>query len=114
LIGESADDSVGHSVSGVGDINNDGYDDIVIGAENEDSNASNAGAAYIVLGPVSGNVDLIDADQKLLGENSSDYAGNYVSGVGDVNADGYDDIVIGAYGDSDFTGAAYLILGDGF
>jgi hypothetical protein len=114
LVGENADDSVGNSVSGIGDINNDGYDDIIVGAENESTNGSNAGAAYVVLGPISGSVGLADADQKLLGEDGVDHAGNSVAGAGDTNADGYNDILIGAYGESDFTGAAYLILGEGF
>jgi len=114
LLGESVNDWAGDSVSGAGDVNGDGLDDVLVGAYREASGGSEAGAAYLVLGPISGTVDLSGADAKLVGEAAGDGAGVSVSGAGDVNGDGLDDVLVGAYyeasGGSD-AGAAYLVLG---
>ena len=73
-----------------------------------------------MLGPITGNVALSDAELKLTGEDTSDYAGTAVAGAGDVDGDGYDDILVGAYGDDDGdpsggnSGAAYLLFGAGY
>jgi hypothetical protein len=100
------------SVSGAGDVDGDGNDDIIIGASDESTGGSSAGAAYLLLGPVSGSIDLSAADATLIGENSGDEAGHSVSGAGDVDGDGNDDIIIGAYGEDSGgseAGAAYLL-----
>ena len=58
--------------------------------------------------------DLSVADTRFLGEMVDDNAGEAVAGAGDVNADGFDDLIIGAYGQDagmNLSGAAYLILG---
>lgn len=109
--GEAAVDFAGTAISGAGDVNADGYDDVLIGASANDDGNSAAGAAYLILGssaPV--GFGLASADAQYTGEDADDYAGVSVSGVGDVNADGYDDVLIGAYG-SGSTGGAYLLLG---
>jgi hypothetical protein len=112
--GEAANDRAGTSLSS-GDINNDGYDDILIGADQESSVAANAGAAYLFYGPVSaGDISLADANVKFTGEATGDRAGNSLHGQGDINNDGYDDILIGAYTASpagSASGAAYLFYG---
>ncbi len=111
---------VGAAVAGAGDIDGTGYDDVLLGASCESSGGSDAGAAYLVLGPITGNVALSDAELKLTGEDTSDYAGTAVAGAGDVDGDGYDDILVGAYGDDDGdpsggnSGAAYLLFGAGY
>ena len=99
--------------TGVQDLDLDG-DGLVLAedCDDEDSGGYGAEAAYLVLGPISGNVDLSAADAKLIGENSLDLAGSSVSGAGDVDGDGFDDILVGAWGeDSGGTGAgaAYLL-----
>ena len=115
LIGEF--DGAGRSVSGAGDVNGDGFDDLLVGAWLSDAGASSSGAAYLVLGPVYGELDVATADAKLLGEESVDWAGASVSGAGDVNGDGFDDLLVGAEnndaGGSVWfnSGAAYLVLG---
>ena len=115
--GEDADDQSGFDVSGVGDVNGDGYDDFVIGAKEDDDGGSNAGQTYLILGKASGwamDTDLSAADASFWGEDADDLSGTAVSGVGDVNGDGYDDFIIGAYGDEDgglAAGQTYLILG---
>jgi hypothetical protein len=62
LVGESDHDGAGASVSIVGDTNGDGYDDLLIGAFAEDAGGSQAGAAYLVFGPVTGTIGLADAN----------------------------------------------------
>ena len=116
IYGESGGDTSGYSVAGVGDVNGDGWDDLMIGAYNNDQGGSNAGAAYLLYGPVEGEISLSDADARFLGESNGDSAGRYVAGAGDVNADGYADMLVGAQYDDDGgtdAGAAYLIYGRG-
>ena len=119
--GEDADDNSGRSVSGAGDVNGDGYDDILIGAwGDEDGGGNYAGQTYLILGKPSGwfmDTDLSNADASFWGEDANDHSGYTVAGAGDVNGDGYDDILIGAYFDYDGgrnAGQTYLILGKGF
>ncbi len=115
--GEDANDYSGYSVSGAGDVNGDGYDDFLIGAHYDDDGGSGAGQTYLILGKASGwaiDTDLSTADASFWGEDANDNSGISVSGAGDVNGDGYDDFLIGAYGDSDgsiWAGQTYLILG---
>lgn len=117
FIGEDAGDQAGYSVAGAGDVNADGFDDFLIGALGDEDGGSNAGQTYLILGKASGwtmNFELTNASASFIGEDSSDYSGNSVSGAGDVNGDGYDDILIGAYKDEDGgsqAGQIYLIFG---
>ncbi len=116
LIGETSGDYAGLPISSAGDVNNDGYDDILISAANQDAGGSNSGAIYLIYGSTSlaSSINLSDADVKLIGEEASDDAGNSVSSAGDVNNDGYDDILIGAPSQNageNLNGAAYLIYG---
>ncbi len=114
LIGEARYDYSSSSLASAGDVDADGYDDIIVGAYGDDTTASYAGAAYIVLGMVSGDLDLSDADAKLRGEGSNAKAGYAVAGSGDVDGDGYDDVIIGAIGDGtggSTAGASYLVHG---
>jgi hypothetical protein len=111
--GENTNDYAGCSVAGVGDTNGDGYDDMLIGAYGYPS-GGDTGRAYLVLGSgTPSSIGLGSADAIYTGENTSDYAGRSVAGAGDVNGDGYDDLLIGAYGYSSDTGRAYLVLGSG-
>ena len=115
--GENSDDNSGWSVAGVGDVNGDGFDDVLIGAPCNDDGSNRAGQTYLILGKVSGwamNTNLSEADASFWGENEHDQSGVSVAGVGDINGDGYDDILIGANGNNDggsYAGQAYLILG---
>ncbi|MCU4800939.1 integrin alpha [Halobacteria archaeon HArc-gm2] len=113
--GEDVNDTAGRSVASAGDVNGDGVDDLIIGAPHNDTGGEDAGAAYVVYGPVdTDEVELEDADVKLVGASADDMAGWSVSHAGDVNDDGYDDVVVGAPNHDSTgsnTGAAYVVYG---
>ncbi len=116
LTGEDAGDAAGSAVGGAGDFNGDGNDDLLIGALKDDDGATDAGAAYIVFGPVTTDFSLALADLKYTGVAASSGVGQFASlvGAGDTNGDGVDDVLIGANTESAaayYTGAAYLIQG---
>ena len=114
LYGENSGDNAGAAVSSAGDTDGDGLSDILIGAYNHDYGGSNTGAAYVVLGPVGGGLDLSAADSKLVGEDSDDNAGWSVASAGDMDGDGQDDLLIGAFREDTgggSAGAAYLAYG---
>jgi hypothetical protein len=98
LVGE-AGGQAGFHVAPAGDVDDDGFEDVIVGAWVDGTAGASAGAAYVVYGPVTpGVIDLGDADAKLLGELTGDFAGEGWAGVGNVDGDGFDDFVIGAPG----------------
>ncbi|EDM25703.1 Integrins alpha chain [Lentisphaera araneosa HTCC2155] len=115
-----AGDYTGISVASAGDVNGDGFDDIVIGAAYSSVGEVYAGAAYVVFGGDTlsdTSLDLLGSSGlTILGNTTGDFFGIDVSGAGDINGDGYDDIVVGApYHDSGTNaGSAYVILGQDF
>ena len=86
-------DSFGISVSGAGDVNGDGFADLIVGAERDDNNGPDSGSARVFSG-ADGSV-LYNFD----GDSSFDRFGHSVSGAGDVNGDGFDDLIVGAFSD---------------
>ena len=86
--GESADDYLGVSVSGAGDVNRDGFADLICGAYGYGW----VGAAYVFSG-VDGSILYT-----FVGDSTNDYFGYSVSGAEDVNGDGFPDFIVGAFG----------------
>ncbi len=86
-----AGDKFGAAVCGVGDVNDDGYDDLVIGAEGHDAAGTDAGRVYIISGR-DGSTVLWTID----GVDAGDQFGNAVANASDVTGDGYDDLIVGA------------------
>lgn len=119
--GEAEGDEAGYSVSSAGDVNGDGFGDIVIGARSADAGGDDSGAAYVVFGKAAGfdaTVQLSDLDGsngfRLAGASAGDFFGRAVSSAGDFNNDGFDDLIIGAVGadrNGVDSGASYLIFG---
>ena len=101
--GESAE-SFGQIVSQAGDVNGDGYDDLIVGAPSR----PNTGAAYVFTGSSAG-LSVLPATT-LVGAGGSGFGGSAV-GVGDLNADGYDDLLVGAQYDDGARGEIAFFLG---
>ncbi|MDP2310783.1 MAG: MopE-related protein [Pseudomonadota bacterium] len=115
LTGTAAADRFGLAVAGLGDIDGDGYGDLAVSADKEDSAATDAGALYVYTTAPSGAVAAASADSILTGEVSNDFFGRTVAGIGDVNGDGFSDLFVGATGyDADglsLSGATYVVYG---
>jgi len=115
--GEYDGDRLGMSFSGVGDVNDDGYDDFIIGAEMNSDNGVDSGKTYLILGSweeFEEGVNISNADASFMGEAHGERSGDMVCGAGDVNNDGYDDFLIGVETNGEggnFIGQVYLILG---
>jgi len=121
LSGVAAFDQSGFSVASAGDVNGDGFDDLVIGAYGAAPNGSYTGASYVVFGKAGGfaaNIDLstLDGDDgfKLSGVAEADESGWSVASAGDVNGDGFDDLIVGAPladPNGKYSGAGYVVFG---
>ena len=123
ITGAEAGDGLGTSLADAGDINGDGYADLLIGAAFADPlGRPQAGASYLIFGGPDKGVDLLDlsqltADQGILiaGAQSGDRSGTSLSAAGDLDRDGLGDLLIGApqadiEGQVD-SGAGYLLYG---
>ncbi|MBA5249232.1 MAG: hypothetical protein FE834_06845, partial [Gammaproteobacteria bacterium] len=117
--GEMTGDRSGISVSSAGDVNGDGLDDVIVGAQYADLNSkSNTGKSYVVFGKTNGSaINLNDiasasgtAGFVINGEQASDFSGSSVSSAGDVNGDGLDDLIVSTYGNSGI-GKAHVVFG---
>jgi hypothetical protein len=124
LFGIDAYDYSGGAVAGLGDVNGDGINDVLIGADEADPNGKEgAGEGYVVFGgPLVGSrgvfyLSMLDGTNGFIleGIDADDDAGVAVAGAGDINNDGFADVLIGAEGaDShgiDRGGQSYVVFG---
>jgi len=107
-VGESDGDSFGISAAMAGDVNGDGYADLIVGANRFHAGT---GKVYVYHGGSAG-LDVPPAFT-ITGENEVDYFGASVATAGDVNGDGYADVIVGAYGHPDglYVGKTYVYYG---
>jgi hypothetical protein len=113
FIGEAPEDHF-HKAAPAGDVDGDGLDDIVMASADNDDGALNAGKVYLIVGTSfgTGTFQMGDADAQYTGVSEEDHAGHSIAGGGDLNGDGLDDLLVGAYGiDSNGadSGAVYVI-----
>lgn len=107
--GEYVGDWFGYSVAGAGDLNDDGYSDIVVGAIAANNNA---GKVYVFYGGADGMTGTAaNPAWSEEGKNEYDLFGRVVAGAGDVNGDGYDDIIVGSPGANHFASKVYVFHG---
>ena len=114
LEGISDNDFTGSSVAGAGDIDADGVADLIVGAHGDDHGGPNAGAVFLMSGADLGtnqSLNLVNARWFLYGDGANSYLGIPVSGGGDIDGDGFSDVLVGAPGYSNDEGRAYLMLG---
>jgi len=103
--GEAVADEFGACLAATGDFNNDGVNDLIIGASNNDGSGKDAGRVYVFSGA--------DGDTLFTfsGTSINEFFGYSVASAGDVNSDGYDDIMIGVPYDKNATGSVYIFSG---
>ncbi len=92
------------------DLDGDGYDDLVVGAEGDSDDGQGSGSVYVYYGSSTGV--LASSETKLTASDAASRTsyGGYVSGAGDLNGDGYDELMVGATAD-DLTGSVYIYYG---
>ena len=108
MVGGAQGDYFGGGISGAGDMNGDGYDDIIVGAPLNSTKGFETGSAYIFFGGknMDGYPDVVLEPKSPFGR-----FGCPMKGIGDVNKDGCDDVIVGSiYADA--TGAAYVYYGN--
>ena len=109
----------GMSVSAAGDVNGDGYADLIIASYSTNPSIDRlyAGHSYVIFGSGNGmvaNLSSIEAGTGgfvINGQCAMDMSGVSVSSAGDVNGDGLSDLIVGAYGADNYTGKSYVVFG---
>ena len=103
--GKKAGDFLGEAVGGAGDVNGDGFADVIIGSPRTDKNGSNSGSARVFSGK---NGKLLHVFH---GGSKRDRFGTAVGGAGDVNGDGSADLIVGVPYDMNSKGSAWVFSG---
>jgi len=111
LTGASAGDEFGISAASAGDVDGDGFGDVIVGARRNDAGGLDAGRAYVFFGGL--DADGV-ADLTLTGHSDGDYFGHTTACAGDINGDGHSDVIVGAHYDDasgEDAGRAFIYYG---
>ncbi|MCP4677811.1 MAG: hypothetical protein GY854_20290 [Deltaproteobacteria bacterium] len=118
---------LGYSIASAGDVNNDGFDDLLIGdpmwnTPPDIHNLIQQDSVHVVLGGSRFAVDqsqteptlfdLAEADTVFVGSEAGDKCGHSLAGIGDIDGDGVDDILVGLPGCGPYRGAAHVLYGN--
>ncbi len=109
--GDQGNDKFGYSVATAGDVNGDGYSDVIVGAPMYDRGQTDEGRAFVYLGSASGYLSLAWTAE---GDQAVAFFGWSAATAGDVNGDGYSDVIVGAYRydyNQSADGRVYVYLG---
>ncbi|MFZ5479016.1 MAG: MopE-related protein, partial [Myxococcota bacterium] len=97
----------------IGDFDGDGSDDFALGVMGADYNGTESGAVYLFYSPVSGSLTSADADAYWYGSSADDRLGTTVSGLGDIDGDGYPDFAMGSFYRDGSRGETLVAFGGG-
>ena len=114
ITGEAEGDQAGTTIAGLGDVDDDSYDDLLIGAPSSNSGEDLAGAVFLLTGPFDENTYAGDSTAVYYGESEGQYLGTSLTSAGDYDGDGYTDFLFGADGEnstSGQTGAVWVVYG---
>ena len=117
ILGEAEEDNLGRTVAGVGDLDGDGFSELLVGVKRSDRGETDGGAVLLYFGPLEGSLSPDDAAAIWLGEDESSWAGISLSSAGDADGDGIPDLVIGSnvYDEEiGLQGAGYFLPGSLF
>ncbi len=113
VTGEAAYDNAGVAVGQGGDVTGDGLADALVGASANDAGARDAGAVYVLSGAATGTASAGDF-HRIEGLGQTDYLGLSMDTLGDIDGDGLDDLLLGAFGRTHVAsscGSAFVVLG---
>ncbi len=120
FIGANTDDNLGSALADAGDVNGDGYADFIVSATYADPHGHpRAGESYVVFGtangPASLRADQLDGSNGFVirGDGYGDHSGSTVASAGDLNGDGFDDLIVSIDWNVDQPGTSYVVFGKG-
>lgn len=111
IVGAHSGDQVGRNIARIGDVDGDGYEDILLGSASSDARGFDSGAAYLMRGPLRGASTAASAAAIIGGSSSYRYYADFIGGPGDVNGDGVPDLCIGADYVNSSAGEVQLVSG---